>query len=382
MVCEAQAEQGWQDKAKRWGSFCLRVALLRVALVLAWTALIFLSGASVSLRSWLEKTVSTSVFAVVPIFLTVVLASYGVVALPLDWLAWRGEVRYELSRKRAAAWLRLFIVGGLVRLVFGVAFFYVAYMSFFAVGRWWWLATGLISLGADVLVRRFLLRFLISLHHRLAPIGEAAVVERLKRIAERSGTGIKHFLEMKVKKETPAANAMVGGVGKRKAVFFTDTLLDAFSGEEIESIAAHELGHERGGHLTYSIFLNFAVITSGLLVAHLGLLVLAPVFPHLGIREPADLAAFPLLLLFLILYRLAMTPAWSAISRLMERSADCYALTLSSEPGAFASAIEKLARMDLIDPDPPWFARLISAAPPPRERVEAAQTYADRKEKA
>jgi len=324
---------------------------------------------------------STSIFAVAPIYLALLLASYIVVLLPLDWLAWKAEVKYGLSRKSLSAWFRHFIIGSLLGLIFGVAFFYVVYISFFGVGRWWWLATGLIALGGDVLVRRFLLQRLISLRHRLVPIENPCITDRLKKAAEKSGTRIQSFLQMKVKKETPSANAMVGGLGKKKAIFFTDTLLDAFSEEEIETVAAHELGHERHAHLTKSIFINFAVITLSLLVAHFGLLFLSLLFSHRGIREPADLAAFPLLLFFLIVYALVITPACSAISRQMERTADRFALKLSGEPKAFAAALEKLAEMNLIDPDPPWFVRVISRAPAPRERIKAAKTLAEREER-
>jgi len=118
-----EAERSWQDKAKRWGRTCLRLALLKIALMLSWTALTFLSGSSVSLRSWLERNLSTSIFAVAPIYLALLLASYIVVLLPLDWLAWKAEVKYGLSRKGLAAWFRHFIVGSLVGLIFGVAFF-------------------------------------------------------------------------------------------------------------------------------------------------------------------------------------------------------------------------------------------------------------------
>lgn len=311
-------------------------------------------------------------FAVAPIYLAAMMISYAIVTLPLHWLEWKAEARYGLSRKSAGKWLAHFCTESAVALVFGVAFFCVVYASVFIAGAWWWLAAGLVALGGDLFVRRLLLQKLISLRHRLRPVANPDLLQKLQSLVEKSGSKIKTFLEVRLKQETPAANAMIGGLGRKKAIFLTDTLLDAFSEEEVESVAAHELGHDRHFHLSTGVLLNFVWVTSSLLFAHVGLRILSPVFPRLGIRESADVATFPLLALFLLLFGLITTPVSGAISRRMEGKADAFAVRLGGNPRAFSAALEKLAEMNLIDPDPPWFARLISRSPPLRERIEKA----------
>jgi len=360
----------------------LLLSLLRLSLLVGWSTLILLSGASVHLRSLLEKKLSTSIFVSAPVYLVVLLCSYVAVALPVDWLEWRIEKRYGLSRESTTAWLRHVCVESVVGLLFGVGFFYVVYAAFFGAGRWWWLATGLITLCADLLLRRFLLERLVSLRHHVSPVMNPSLGEKLKSLAKGAGSEIQNFLEMKVGHETPAANAMIGGLGKKRAIFFTDTLLEGFSEEEVETIAAHELGHDRRSHPLGAGFLNFITVTSALLAAHIALSLLSPVFSRLGIREAADLAAFPLLILPLLLFAVIVSPVLAAISRRMEWRADIFALKLSRRPEAFATALEKLAEMNLIDPDPPRLVRFISRSPSLRKRIERAKAFHERKEPA
>ena len=44
-------------------------------------------------------------------------------------------------------------------------------------------------------------------------------------------------------------NAFFAGLGRTKRIVFFDTLLKGLSGEEIEAVLAHELGHFSRGHL-------------------------------------------------------------------------------------------------------------------------------------
>lgn len=372
----------WEDKARSWGRVCFRFAIPKVVLALVWIGLLLFSGASTFLRTWLEKNVSMSIFAVAPVYLAAVIVGYTVISLPSDWLRWKAEVRYGLSRKSTARWLCSLATESALAMVLGVSFFFVVYMSFFGAGRWWWLAAALVTLGGDALFRRVLLQKLVSLRHRLTPLGGDDLRQKLKNLAEKAGSKISTFLEVKLKRDSPCANAMIGGLGRKKAIFLTDTLLDAFSEEELESIVAHELGHDRCFHLSSSLFSNFVWTASALLFAHVGLSLFSPWYAGFGIREAADIAAFPLLLFFLLAFGVLTSPISGIISRRMERSADAFALRLTGKPQAFSTALGKLAELNLIDPEPPRVIRLISGAPSLKERVEMAKAFHPGEEKA
>jgi STE24 endopeptidase len=66
----------------------------------------------------------------------------------------------------------------------------------------------------------------------------------------------------------------------------------------------------------------------------------------------ADLAALPLLGLWLTLFGSVTSPLGNWISRRHERQADIYAVRASGKTDAFASALRKLSNQNLADPDP------------------------------
>ncbi len=79
----------------------------------------------------------------------------------------------------------------------------------------------------------------------------------------------------------------------------------------------------------------------------------------LGFASIAELAALPLLAVWLGIYGLITTPLGNILSRRHEYQADAYAVRVTGMKNAFKSALQKLADMNLADPAPhpfvEWF---------------------------
>jgi STE24 endopeptidase len=105
---------------------------------------------------------------------------------------------------------------------------------------------------------------------------------------------------------------------------------------------------------------------------------LAFAWQPLGLSSHADIAGLPLLVLAGGAVSLAATPLVNALSRRNERRADRYALALTSQPGAFISAMRRLAAQNLAEERPSravlWF---FHTHPPIQQRIEAARSYKD-----
>jgi STE24 endopeptidase len=54
---------------------------------------------------------------------------------------------------------------------------------------------------------------------------------------------VRGVFKFDMSKRTRAANAALTGIGNTRRIILGDTLIDEFSGDEIETILAHELGH-------------------------------------------------------------------------------------------------------------------------------------------
>ncbi len=150
-------------------------------------------------------------------------------------------------------------------------------------------------------------------------------------------------------------------------------MLDAYSDDEIEVVLAHELSHHVHHDLWVSMLFRTATLFAGFYVAAQ---VLVTAAPWLGLRDPADVAGAPVLLLVAGGWSFLMLPLGNALSRAQERRADHYALRLTANPAAFVTAMKRLGQQNLAEDRPSALARwLFYSHPPLRERIAAAEAW-------
>jgi STE24 endopeptidase len=193
----------------------------------------------------------------------------------------------------------------------------------------------------------------------------------LMQLAKQSGTYVRGVFKFDMSKRTKQANAGLTGLGNTRRIIIGDTLLNEFSADEIETIMAHELGHQVNKDIPLGIIFGSLTTLVGLYLASLGLNWGVHI---LNFDGTADIAAFPLLLIVLGLYSLATMPLENGFSRWRERRADEYALSLTHNGNAYASAMRRLANQNLADADPePWVEWLLYSHPALGKRIAMAE---------
>jgi STE24 endopeptidase len=290
-----------------------------------------------------------------------------------------GEVvrhRYGLSTRSWGLWLRDVAVStgidaGLTALSL-VALFWIVRRA----PRTWWAWAG-VGAAALVVAGSFLWPVVIEpAFNRFAPLPPGELRTDLLRLADENGTPVDDVLVSDASRRTTALNAYVSGFGATRRIVVYDTLLDRLPADEIESIAAHELGHVASGDVLTGTLLGALGAAAG--VAALGWLLPAPaLLRRAGAESPADPRALPLVLLLVTVGSLLATPVQNLVSRHVEARADVHALDLTHDPEAFVAMQERLAGTNLSDPDPPaawqWF---FGSHPTLPERVALAQDWA------
>jgi STE24 endopeptidase len=173
-------------------------------------------------------------------------------------------------------------------------------------------------------------------------------------------------------RRTSAANAAVTGLGSTRRIILGDTLLSEFSTDEIETVMAHELGHQANNDIPLGIVVESAVTLVGLFLTFWGLRWAISVF---GFSGPADPAAMPLLVMVMEFYGLITMPLANGFSRWREKRADQFALHLTGNGEAFASALTRLANqnLSLVDPEP-WVEWLFYSHPALGKRIAMARS--------
>jgi STE24 endopeptidase len=244
-----------------------------------------------------------------------------------------------------------------------------------ATGDAWWLWAAAGYLLFVVVLSNLAPVLIMPLFNKYVPLGEeyADLVARLTALAARAGTRVSGVYHFDMSRRTKAANAALTGIGNTRRIILGDTLLTEFTGDEVETVIAHELGHHVHRDIPVGIVISGALTLVGLFLAAQ---VLSSGAAALGFAGPADIAALPLLVLSLGVFGLLTMPLNNAYSRWREVRADRYALDATHKPQAFANAMTRLANQNLADADPePWVVLLLYSHPPIRDRLAHAARW-------
>lgn len=369
-----------EDKSTRYHRRRRRADFAGTVAVGVFLALLALTGASTLFRSAAEWVTSWLPALLQPwtsdlLFLVGLAATVHVLELPVAWYQgyWL-ERRYGLSTQILAHWLAdhvkaavassMVMVGGL--------------LTVFACARLfperWWIVSAAIFVVAMVGLARLAPILILPIFYRVKPLARAELSARLLQLAARAGAPVIGAYEWALSGHTRKANAALAGVGRSRRILLSDTLLDAYSDDEIEVILAHELSHQVHHDLWRGMALQAGALVAGF---YLAARVLAAAVAWLGLRGQADVAAAPLLLLVAGVWAFVMLPIGNALSRAHERRADRFALQLTRNPEAFVTAMRRLSQQNLAEDRPSTLARwLFYSHPPIRERIAAAERWA------
>jgi STE24 endopeptidase len=303
----------------------------------------------------------------------------GIVVAVVLWLAtlpfggvslwWRR--RYGLSNQGFGGWLQdqAVALGVQCLLVAGAVAVALALAAW--LGRHWWLA------GAPLFVLAGVLYFVAQplviqpLFNRFEPLQNPTLTAEIKALGRKEGVTVGKVLVADASKRTTTANAYVAGLGPTKRVVFYDTILDGrFSQAELESVAAHELGHVARSHIWKGLgWFTLIAIPGVFLVAW-------ATERRGGLPDPA---LVPLGIAVAVLFSLAVAPFGNLVSRRYEAEADWMALTATKDPQAFVGLEKQLTVTALGDPEPPaWSNVLFGTHPTPMKRIGMAEAFRTR----
>ena len=342
--------------------------------LLAW--LVF--GWANALTAWL-RTITTNEWLLVLGFIVIFGGIAAILELPLGYYS--GFVlphRFGQSNQDRKGWVVDQIKSLLISAPLGLIVLELIYLALRLTGPWWWLWTGAGMLVFTVILSNLAPILIMPLFNKFVPLGEehAELAGRLMKLAERANTKVRGVFKYDMSKRTKAANAALTGMGNTRRIVLGDTLINEFSNDEIETVLAHELGHQV--HKDIPILIGFGTVMTlgGLYLASLAMGWAAGFF---GFAGPSDIAGLPALGLILGAFGLLTQPFDNAVSRWRESMADEYALQSTGKAQAFASAFVRLANQNLGEVDPEkWVVFMFYDHPPLGERIRMAEAQSGR----
>jgi Zn-dependent protease with chaperone function len=350
---------------------------LSTALSLLIPGLILFTGFSARLRNtafrlsrrWLP---SLMIYAVL---FTLATAFLG---LPLAYYV--GFVRqhaYGLSNqsfeKWAGDWLKGVALSGL-----GLALvLWIPYVLLRRSPKRWWLYAGLATIPIATFVLVISPVWIDPLFNDFSPLKDRALESRILRLADRAGIPGSRVYQVNKSVDTKTINAYVTGVGSTKRIVLWDTILAKLEPDQVAFVVAHEMGHFVLRHVLALIVVATLLVTGSLYVVHrLASRLIARFSNRFGFSHLSDFASFPLLVLLAGAVSLVATPAVLAFSRHQEHEADRFALELTQDNRAGATAFVRLQEENLSVPRPGSLYMLWRGSHPSLgDRVDFANRY-------
>ena len=357
----AAATQAWlatvpQEKREKSDAYFeggYWLLLWNFLLVAGISILLLTSRISARLRDFAErasrfKTFQVAVYAI-PYLLLVYLLSF-----PLNlYEHFYREHRYGLATQSFLPWFREQLIGLGVTLIAGTLLLIALYAVFRRASRTWWIWGTIVTLVFSFAGAFIAPVYIEPLFNTYKPLANPKIRDPILAMARANEIPVKQVFEVDASRQTTRVSANVSGFLGTTRIALNDNLLKQCTLPEIRMVMAHEMGHYVLNHgaklLTYSgilILVGFALTRTvfDAAVRRWG--------NKWGVRDIADPAGLPLLVLILSTLVFVATPFLNTVVRVTEREADAFGLNTSREPDGMAQAALKLGTYRKLNPTP------------------------------
>jgi STE24 endopeptidase len=265
-----------------------------------------------------------------------------------SWGAWLGDVGKSTGLDAAFAGL-----GGALALALVRRF-----------RRHWWAPAAVCFVAVGVLTTWLFPVVIDPLFNRFEPLPQGRLRSDVLKLARRAGVDVGQVYRVDASRRTTGTNAYVNGLGHTKRVVLYDTLIDRFPRDQVLSVVAHELGHQKHRDILRGLAWLVLVAPAGTFLAQALAERLGRRHGLADVRTRPGPAALPALALSLALVSFAVGSASLPLSRRVEASADAFALRETRDPSGFIALERRLAVTNVADPSPPRFYQLLFGTHP------------------
>ncbi len=289
------------------------------------------------------------------------------------------ENRYGFNTMTFRLWVTDLVKAFLLSLVLGGLIITAGLAIVAASPVWWWLWVWLFLLVFGIFMMYLSPVLIEPLFFKFEPVKAEGLEDRIRRLMDRAGLRVSRVFQVDASRRSRHSNAYFTGIGRVKRIVLFDTLIEQMSQEEILAVLAHEVGHWKKLHVLKRIVLTEVSAFLGLFLA--SLLMRWDGLPGLVGSEHASFYARVVIVGFLSsLATFPFTPLSAYLSRRHEREADRYAVDLTGNAEAMASALVKLSRENLSNLHPhPLYAKFYYSHPPVVERIRQLRSGEGRK---
>ena len=338
---------------------------------------ILFTGFSARMRDW-ALALGQKRFLALVIYLLFFILATAVLSVPLDFYSgYLLEHAYGLSNQTMGSWVweqakNLFIVWVIACVV--VAILYALIRKY---RRGWWVWFGIGSVPFIMFMMIIAPIVLMPMFYTVTPMGDSPLKTRVLDLATEGGIADPEIYVIDASKDTKKLNAMVTGLGDTKRIVFYDNTLAGMADDEILFVVAHEMAHYLKHHIWILVFIASASIFVFCLLTHL---MIGPIIrrfsARFGFSRLSDFASLPLIMVFISVFSFIFSPITNGVWRHFEHVSDAYGMDRTGDGDAAARAFEKLAAVNLSNPNPSAFIEFwLYDHPTLADRVNFVRSY-------
>jgi len=385
---QSQAYSLPPDKLQRAVEYAHSAYTLHFASEL-WAILILAAivafGLSAKFRNWAEAA-SPRRFIQAMVFIPLLLVTNDLLYLPANVYGQHLELKFDQSIQSWPSWFWDWTKTEFIALVCAVPLAWLLFAVIRRSPRRWWLYFWLATLPIIVTVMYLEPMVIEPMFYRFEPLQstQPALVHQLETLVARGGLAIPpdRMFEMKASEKLNSLNAYVSGFGGSKRVVVWDTTLQKLTTPEILFVFGHEMGHYVLNHIRNSLlWLALLLLVLLFLGSHLVRWIIARRGSQWQIRDTADWAALPLMLLIVAILSPLSEPAVNGYSRWQEHQADVYGLEIThgivpDSAAVAAHSFQVMGEIGLDEPNPNHFIEFwLFSHPSTADRLTFAETY-------
>jgi STE24 endopeptidase len=281
------------------------------------------------------------------LFLGLVLIAQAVILSPFGlYSTFVLEKRFGFNTTTAKTYLLDLLKGAAISAALGLPLLALLYAFIDGTGKLWWLMAAAIFSCIDLAISLIYPLVIAPLFNKFTPLPEGSLKERIGELAGRLEFRVSGIFVMDGSKRSRHSNAYFTGLGRSKRIVLYDTLVQQMSEDEILSVLAHEIGHEKKKHVLKMTAVSIAVSFLAFYILDL-MMRWGELYAAFGFASSSKHAIVLILSLVSGPATFFLTPAFSAWSRAHEYAADAYAAdnalgTRESGAAALGSALVKL----------------------------------------
>ena len=310
------------------------------------------------------------------LFIAAISLLFWLLALPFSlYSTFSIEGRFGFNRTTPGLYVVDTLKGVAISAVIGIPVLLGLFWFMDRTGSLWWI-WAFAGMTVVQLVMSVLGPLVIApLFNKFTPLPEGPLKERILALAQKLGFRTKGIFVVDSSKRSRHSNAYFTGLGRAKRIVLFDTLVQSSGEEEIVSVLAHEIGHEKRNHVKKGLAMSLAFSLAGFFLLSL-LLHWPPLYQAFGFRQPGSHALLVLIAFCSGPFSFFLQPLFSMRSRKYEYEADRFAVQGVGSAAGMKSALLRLSRDNLSNLAPhPLYSFFHYSHPTLSERLAALDRF-------